>query len=362
MYDPSGADSGLEWVELVNVGDTAIDLAKRPVSLGWGGTTYTSGQMTLDSGVIEPCAAFVVGGPSSGANNANPTFDLVREFSPGIQNSGTLADGIALFNRPAEWVSAATVPADAVVYGGSNDNCLLDASGVCTSPHVADAPSGQTIERLDEAGTWQVQATPTPNASPLTTGGSCGGGSGPTCLAAGDLIAGDLLLSEVLYDVSGADNGSEWVELYNAAGQEICLAGLSLGWGGSDYTYGKLDLVGTVAAGATFVVGGTTSAAANANPTYDQASDLSPDVQNGGSTADGVALFTVPAASLTASTVPYDAVIYGVSNGNCLLDPSGSCGAVDVGNASAGSSIERTTLGGGWQVQSTPTPNATGLP
>lgn len=362
MYDPTSTDGGLEWVELVNVGDTAIDLSKRPVSLGWGGTTYTSGQLTLDSGVILPCEPFVVGGPTSDVNNASPTFDLAVELVPGIQNSGTQADGIALFNRPAEWVSATTVPADAVVYGGSNDNCLLDSTGACATPHVADAPSGQTIERTSEAGAWQVQATPTPNASSLTTGGSCGGGGGPTCLEAGDLIAGDLLLSEVLYDVAGSDGGYEWVELYNASGSDICLAGLSIAWGGSDYTYGKLDLTGTVASGATFVVGGTTSSSANGNPAYDQAADLSPDVQNGGSTADGVALFTVPAASITSSTVPYDAVIYGGSNGSCLLDPSGSCGAIDVGNASAGSSIERTMLGGGWQTQSTPTPNATGLP
>lgn len=365
MYDPGGADGGLEWVELVNVGDTAIDLAQRPISLGWGGSTYTSGQLTLDSGVLQPCQPFVIGGPTSDANNASPTFDLVIEISPGIQNSGTVADGIALFNRPAGWVSASTVPSDAVVYGPSNDNCLLDSSGVCAAPHVADAPSGQTIERTDEAGTWQVQAAPTPNASPLTAGGSCGGGGGGGgggCLAAGDLIAGDLLLSEVFYDVSGADDGYEWVELYNAAGQEICLDGLSLGWGGSDYTYGKLDLSGTVASGATFVVGGTTSAAANGNPTYDQAANLSADLQNSGSTADGVALFTVTASSIGSSTVPYDAVIYGGSNASCLLDPSGSCGAVDVGDASEGSSIERTTLGGGWQVQGTPTPNATPLP
>jgi beta-lactamase superfamily II metal-dependent hydrolase len=363
MYDPTGADGGLEWVELVNVGDTAIDLAKRPISLGWGGTTYTSGQLTLDSGVIQPCTPFVVGGPTSSSDNASPTFDLAVQFSPGIQNSGTLADGVALFNRPAEWVDASTVPADAVRYGVSNDNCLVDSTGACSSPDVADAPAGQTIERLDEGGTWQVQSSPTPNASPLTTGGSCSsGGGGPTCLGPGDLVAGDLLLSEVLYDVVGSDNGYEWVELYNASGSEICLAGLSLGWGGNDYTYGKLDLSGTVASGATFVVGGTISSSTNANPTFDQAQDLSPDVQNGGSVADGVALFTVPAASLTSTTVPYDAVIYGGTNSNCLLDPAGSCGAVDVGNASAGSSIERTTLGGGWQVQGTPTPNATGLP
>lgn len=361
MYDPTSTDGGLEWVELVNVSDTAIDLSKRPISLGWGGSTYTTGQLTLDTGVIQPCEPFVIGGPTSDGNNANPTFDVPVEFSPGLQNSGTDSDGIALFDRPAEWVDASTVPADAVRYGGTNNNCLVDSAGACSGPDVADAGSGQTIERTDEAGTWQVQTTPTPNTSPLTSAGSCGGG-GPTCLGPGDLVAGDLLLSEVLYDVSGSDNGYEWVELYNASGSEICLAGMSLGWGGSDYTYGQLDLSGTVAAGATFVVGGTTSAAANANPTYDQAADLSPDVQNGGSTADGVALFTVGAASVDSTTVPYDEVIYGTSNTSCLLDTAGSCGAVDVGNASAGSSLERTTLGGGWQTQSTPTPNATPLP
>lgn len=360
MYDPTSTDTGLEWVELVNVSGVAIDLSLRPISLGWGGGDYTTGSLTLDSGVIQPCTPFVVGGPTSNGNNASPTFDLTVELSPGVQNSGSVADGVALFNRPAEWVGATTVPVDAVVYGTANDNCLLDEDGLCSSPDVGDAGGGQTIERTDEAGTWQIQTTPTPNASPLTTGGSCGGG--PTCLGPGDLVAGDLLLSEVLYDVSGSDNGYEWVELYNATASDICLAGLSLGWGGSDYTYGTIDLTGTVAAGATFVVGGTTSASANANPTYDQSSDLSPDVQNGGSTADGVALFTVSAASVGSSTVPFDAVIYGTTNSNCLLDPSGSCGAVDVGTAGAGSSIERTTLGGGWQVQSSPTPNGTGLP
>ncbi|HEX2163429.1 MAG TPA: lamin tail domain-containing protein, partial [Thermoanaerobaculia bacterium] len=362
MYDPTSTDAGLEWVELVNVSGAAIDLSKRPISLGWGGSDYTGGTLTLDSGTLSPCDPFVVGGPTSSADNASPTFDLAVEFVPGIQNSGTTADGLALFNRPGAFVTAATVPADAVRYGTSNDNCLVDETGACSAPDVGDAGSGQTIERTTESGTWQVQTTPTPGASPLTTGGSCGGGGGPTCLEAGDLVAGDLLLSEVLYDVSGSDGGFEWIELYNDSGQEICLDGLSLGWGGSDYTYGGLDLTGTVAAGETFVVGGTSSTNANGHPNYDQETDLSPDLQNGGSTADGVALFTLPAASIGSSTVPYDAVIYGTSNGSCLLDASGSCGAVDVGSASAGSSIERTTVGGGWQTQGSPSPGSSPLP
>jgi len=360
LYDASGSDGGLEWIELVNTGDWTIDFSKRPVSLGWGGNDYTSGGLTLDQGTLAPCDTFVVGGPTSSVDNANPTFDLVADLSPDLQNSGSTADGVALFNLAQPFVTALSVPIDAVVYGGSNDNCLIDETGACSAPDVADASAGSTIERTDLAGAWQVQATPTPNAHPLTCSG--GGGGGTQCLDASSLTAGDLVLSEVLYDVSGSDGGFEWVELYNASGQDICLAGLSLGWGGSDYTYGGLDLLGTVPAGATWVVGGPTAGTANGNPAFDQPADLSPDLQNSGSTADAVALFLVPEAQVGATTVPFDAVIYGGSNTSCLLDEAGACGTPDVGDAGAGSSIERTSLAGAWQIQASPTPGATPLP
>jgi beta-lactamase superfamily II metal-dependent hydrolase len=358
LYDADGADGGLEWVEILNTGSWAIDLAKRRVSLGWGGSSYTTGGLTLDQGVIQPCATFVAGGPTSSAANGAPAFDLVADLAPDLQNGATPADGVALFNLPYGFVTASTVPIDAVVYGTSNDNCLLDETGACSPPEVADAPEGSSVERLDAGGAWQVQAAPTPNQTPV----QCGGGGGGGCLDAATLLPGDLVLSEVLYDPSGADDGLEWVELYNASGEEVCLDGLSLGWGGSDYTYGGLDLQGTVAAGATFVAGGPTSSSANASPAFDQTANLGPDLQNSGSTADGVALFLLPVSGVSSGTVPYDAVVYGGSNGSCLMDETGACGAVDVGDAPAASSVERTGLAGAWQVQGAPTPNATPLP
>lgn len=365
LYDADGPDGGFEWVELVNLTDHDLDLAKRPVSLGWGGNDYTGGGLTLDSGVISPCSPFVVGGPGSDATNGSPTFDLVEDFSPDFQNSGSTADGVALFNRPAAYVTASTAPADAVIYGTTNSNCLLDESGACGTPDVGDVSGGGSAERTDTAGSWQTQSSPTPGTSPLTTGGTCGGGNnggGGTCLDASTLGTGDLVLSEVLYDVTSGDNGWEWVELYNASSEDVCLDGLSLGWAGSDYTYGSLELTGTVPSGATWVVGGLTSGANNGNPGFDQAVDLSPDLQNSGSTADGVALFLDVSANVGASTVPYDAVVYGSSNPSCLLDESGACATPDVGDAAANSSIERTTLSGLWQTQSSPTPGSSPLP
>lgn len=166
----------------------------------------------------------------------------------------------------------------------------------------------------------------------------------------------DLVLSEVFYDAVGPDDQLEWVELYNRGNAAITLTGnYSLGWGGSSYTYGTLDLVGSVAPGETFVVGGPTSNATNQIPIFDQAQDLDPDVQNSGTTADGIALFDMQAASIMVDTVPVDAVIYGTDNNSQLIDHTGQAPSPHVGDAVNGESIARNHAG--WFIQALPTPN-----
>ncbi len=344
FYDPSGSDSGLEWVELYNPGSTTVDLSG--YSLGNGGLDYTTSLVQL-SGTLAPGATFVVGGPTSSAANGFPAFGQAIDFSPDFQNSGSTGDGVALFDLPANQVTASTVPVDAVVYGPNNNNGLIDETGAVSPPEVADAPSGSSIERIDLAGSWQIQASPTPNATPIV-GGSTGGT---------DVV----ILSEVFYDPSGSDSGLEWVELYNPGSTTVDLSGYSLGNGGLDYTTSLVQLSGTLAPGATFVVGGPTSSAANGFPAFGQAIDFSPDFQNSGSTGDGVALFDIPASQVTASTAPVDAVVYGPNNNNGLIDETGAVSPPEVADAPSGSSIERVDLAGSWQIQSTPTPNTTPL-
>jgi len=166
----------------------------------------------------------------------------------------------------------------------------------------------------------------------------------------------DLVLSEVFYDAVGSDDQLEWLELYNRGSATVTLTGnYSVGWGGTAYTYGTLDLAGSIAPGETFVVGGPTSNATNHLPAFDQAQNLFPGFQNGGTAADGVALFDMPAANVTAFTVPVDAVIYGTMNSNQLIDHTGQASAPDVGDANGGESIARTNAG--WFIQLSPTPN-----
>ncbi|RIL05724.1 MAG: hypothetical protein DCC71_09220 [Proteobacteria bacterium] len=162
LYDPAGSDDELEWIELVNEGETPVDLASW--SLGWGGASWAGDRVAL-TGVIEPGQHFVVGGPRSAAENASPVLDLPLDFEADLQNSGATADGVALFDVPVAEVGAETLPVSVVVYGGENTSGLFDETGAVASVDVGDAPGGSSIERGDD-GVWRVQAAPTPGAPP----------------------------------------------------------------------------------------------------------------------------------------------------------------------------------------------------
>lgn len=160
FYDPAGTDDQLEWVRLYNDGSVPVDLTGW--SLAWGGTSWTYGKMDL-SGTIPPRSCFVVGGPQSTAANFSPVLDLSQDFNPDIQNSGTTADGVALFQMPASQVQGNSVPKDAVIYGGANTSNLIDETGQANPPDVANSGSARSIRRKAD-GTWEVASTPTPNA------------------------------------------------------------------------------------------------------------------------------------------------------------------------------------------------------
>lgn len=165
------------------------------------------------------------------------------------------------------------------------------------------------------------------------------------------------ILSEVFYDGAGSDDGLEWVEIYNPTSETINLSNFSLGNGGNDYSASTVQLSGTIAPGATFVVGGPSSNGSNGNPVFDQTVDFDNDFQNRGAEGDGVALFNTLAGNITPATVPIDAVVYGPNNNNGLIDETGSGNSPEVGDAPPGSSIERVTLNGDWQIRSAPDPN-----
>jgi hypothetical protein len=173
--------------------------------------------------------------------------------------------------------------------------------------------------------------------------------------AGGPLTPVGLVISEVLYDLPGVDAEQEWVELYNGGARELNLAGFSIAYGGTSWTSGNYELMGTLAAGDCVVVGGPASAAGNGNPQFIIARDFAPDIQNSGTRADGVAIFNLPAAEVTANSVPIDTVLYGRENSSQLIGSDGQVLAeVDVGDSPASSSIER--IGEVWSINPAPSP------
>jgi imidazolonepropionase-like amidohydrolase len=171
----------------------------------------------------------------------------------------------------------------------------------------------------------------------------------------------DLRIVEVYYDHTGAgDDQFEWVKLYNGTASTVDLADYAIGWGGTDYTYGTLQLVGTLASGECHLVGGPNGNAASGFPgavVFDQSIDFNPDIQNSGDAADGVALFDLPANMITANTVPVHAVLYGPVNTNGLIDESGAAGLPDVADVPAETSVQMAE-DGTWAANPDPAPLA----
>jgi len=157
-----GNDDGKEWIKLKNGTNAPVDLSGW--SLGWAGTDYTYGTYQL-SGTLAPGDCFVVGGPLTDPSNGTPLLTDVTNLTPDLQNSGSPADGVALFNTPAAQISKTSVPHDTVIYGGENKSGLLDETGAPGESDVADAPKGQSILRVD-GETWTVSETPNAVACP----------------------------------------------------------------------------------------------------------------------------------------------------------------------------------------------------
>lgn len=237
---------------------------------------------------------------------------------------------------------------------------LASAAGCASAHEVADArPPVDARVAVDaafaDAPIGSPDASPSIDA-PVTTVDAMASADASMPLNIG------LRIVEVYYDHTSDDNNYEWVKLYNGTPSAINLGNYSLGWGGTDYTYGIKDLAGTIGAYDCFLIGGpsgnATSGFAGA-VSFDLATDFNPDIQNsnGAGLADGVALFNVPASGIMATTTPVHAVIYGTTNSSGLYDENGPSGDIDVANAPPESSIKMKP-DTSWEINPAPSPQS----
>lgn len=171
----------------------------------------------------------------------------------------------------------------------------------------------------------------------------------------GGAVAGRrLILSEVVYDATGADDTHEWVELRNAGASAVPLACYSLGSGPTSYRYSIAQLPPImVPAGGCVLIGGPDCGGRACTADL----NFTPDFHNGtAGSASGVALLYGLASSVSDATVPVDAVLYGTTNTGMLRDATGAIPAMaNVADVTAGHSIGRAA-DGTWADLAAPTP------
>jgi hypothetical protein len=172
-----------------------------------------------------------------------------------------------------------------------------------------------------------------------------------------------LLISEVLPNPGGTDSPFEFVELRATRTINFAATPYSLvvnnngtananGWiAGGGLTYGFNITTGTVNAGDVVYVGGSSMIATGPKlrtiNTGTTAGDSFGNAAaggvfgNGGTNADGIAVFNVAIGSVTSSTVPIDAVFYGTGIGNAV-----------VSGGAAGYQLPVNDIYGGGKLQS----------
>lgn len=102
------------------------------------------------------------------------------------------------------------------------------------------------------------------------------GGDAPADPCAG-LLPGDLVISEVMANPSGADDGREWVEIHNPGSAQLAIGGLELVRSAEDGSGARahvLDTADLLAAGAYYVLGGVLDAARPSYVNYGYGSEL----------------------------------------------------------------------------------------
>lgn len=176
-----------------------------------------------------------------------------------------------------------------------------------------------------------------------------------------------LLISEFQANPSGTDAPFEFVELVVTKNINFALTPYTIIWNnngtanangwvaGTNLTYAFEINTGGYAAGSVIYVGGSsmlpTSNIARAINTATTGGDggignsnSSGSLGNGGTNADGIAVFNMAAASITSSSVPIDAIFFGTGLGGAVVSGGTAGYELPVNDAYAGGKLQSTSF------------------
>ncbi|NQV18043.1 MAG: lamin tail domain-containing protein [Armatimonadetes bacterium] len=132
LYDPTGADTGYEWIELYNAGEQSVNLSSWMIQKAGiqFGLVYA---FELFSGYsIAPHSYFLIG--EEFVSNTDLTADLA------FQNGGTATDGIRIVSFNGQYT-------DTVLYDSPNSNNLPDDISSPGQYFAPDVDGGNSLAR-----------------------------------------------------------------------------------------------------------------------------------------------------------------------------------------------------------------------
>jgi Lamin Tail Domain len=266
LYNPAGPDTGLEFVELINISGIQAVLTGFELKLA------DSNYFTFPEFTLQPSARVIVHNNLEGTNtttdlytgpltNMGNTHSSVALFS-GEHAAGNIVDFVQYGDTQQQWQSAAVNAGiwpdtgeyvDNVTEGlsinldpdGEDNNQSSDWSGCDPSPlepncivvtpsatptstPTVPTPASPTPTTIPTQPTWTptitVSATPapptdTPSPPPTNT----------------PVPVNDVVVNEVFYDALGSDTGMEWIELLNTGMDPVDLTGYDLKPDGATY-------------------------------------------------------------------------------------------------------------------------------
>ena len=311
MVNPDGADPGQEWIEIYNAGAVSVSLS------GWslvGGTSSFGLQHAFDASV-----ELAAGGHLLVGGDLVPGADVLADLNLG--NASSNADAVRLLGCDG-------LPADTLIYGGSNEDEWVDDDGIITDRLAPKPSEGSSLARISDGydtnnsrTDWVTTAEPTPGYdNPYTEPVECTPGS--------EWVK----INELMANPAGSDEGAEWVELFNPEDEEVSLDGWALNWGkNGTYSGTVIFPAGTAIGPGDFVlIGGEWV------DDIDVMADL--DLGNAGSNADAVQLVDCDGAV-------QDTVVYGGPNDDLWLNDRGEEATSLTGSPGDGQALARASDG-----------------
>lgn len=164
FYDPSGIDTGFEFLELYNNGTSAVDLTGWQVQ--YGGTTFAYATWDFPAGTSIAAGDYLLVGGDSVQTFFEVIPDVIAAFA--FQNgssSGTgPTDGVRIYNPAGPYY-------DTILYDAPNTNNLPGDDATPGAQLCPDVVSGHSLERVtvgvdnNLASDWADRTSPTPHRS-----------------------------------------------------------------------------------------------------------------------------------------------------------------------------------------------------